>query len=281
MTTKDLAKIPDLARDSKILLMFQFLLPLLLLAGFCLWHANKRNADQKWYWIILILPYLGCFIYLYDSFYGKRTDETIAEGIKQVASTNSTSNYKVEKLERDVKFSSNVKNMMMLAEAYIEVGRHKEAIALYEECRVGYLADDMALGRKLLHAFYLDRQYERCVELGKELSGDKSFNNCDQRVSYALALHGVGQSDQCYKHFADMDKQHSNYDQRYAFCQFLVDTNKVDEAKQKAATLTGEFNVMKRHERKAWEIVIDRVKNLQQEIERRSRMSGPPAATPA
>jgi len=242
--------------------MLKLFYPLLVLQGFCLWHAYKSNAGQKWYWLIVFLPYVGCFLYLYDAFYSRRTVEVIGEELKSVVN----SNYKIEQLEKALKFSSNVKNRMNLADAYAEIGRYKDAIAQYEESREGYMADDEQLSRKLLGALFLDKQYDRCIEIGKQLSGSKSFRNSDQHMDLAWALHYQGQTDESYKHFADMDREFSNYDHRYAFCRFLIATGKAEEAKQKADVLMAEIEMMKSNERRVNRSAIDEIKNLVREI---------------
>ena len=243
--------------------MYRLFFPLLILEGFCLWHAYKNHAEQKWYWIIVCIPYVGCFIYLYDAFYARRTGESLAEGLKQVVS----SNYKIEKLEQDVQFSSNVRNKINLAEGYAEIGRYKDAIAIYEECREGFMIDDEPLSRRLLQALFLDKQYDRCISIGNELKGSKSFRDSDARISLAWALHHQGFSDQSYLHFKDMDREFSNYDQRYAFCRFLMDTGKHDEARKKADVLMAEFDMMKTIERRVTRHVIDATRLLRREMD--------------
>jgi hypothetical protein len=244
--------------------MLRLLLPLsLILQGFCLWHAYRNNADQKWYWIIVFIPFAGCGLYLYDAFYSRRNVETVAESLKQVVN----SNYKIEKLEKEVKFNSSFKNKVNLADAYTEIGRYREAIALYEDCREGYMADDEPLARKLLESLFLDKQYDRCIGIGKLLADSRSFANSDERVSLAWALHYQGMSEQSHRHFTEMDKSYSNYDQRFAFCRFLIETGKPEEARQKTETLMAEFNTMKSTERRVNRLVIDNIRDLVRQMD--------------
>ncbi len=74
--------------------MFRFYTPIILLQAFCLYHAYKRNEEQKWFWIILIFPAIGCLIYLYHTFYSKENIEDLTEGVK----TSFINNYKIDKL---------------------------------------------------------------------------------------------------------------------------------------------------------------------------------------
>jgi hypothetical protein len=240
--------------------MFTYFYPLFLLQGFCLYHAYKSRTDQKWYWMIIFFPYVGCLLYLYDAFYSRRTVSNLTEGIKQVVN----SNYKIERLEREVKFSNNNKNKIDLADAYLENGRPADAVILFEDCMQGYMADDETLKKKLLHALFLDGKYERCIPLGRGLLNTKSFKNSLERISFAQALYHDGNTEEAVKHFEEMDRPFTNYEHRYAFCQFLINTGKNSEAQEKLDELTSEIDLMKGVERKTHREIIRQIKYLKQ-----------------
>src|SRR4051812_13448934 len=94
---------------------FGYYTPFLILQAFCLYHAYKNNNQQKWYWIIIFFPVVGCVIYLYDNFYSKHKLQSISEVAKNLVN----SNRRIEQLERDVKFNDNVTNKVNLADAYM------------------------------------------------------------------------------------------------------------------------------------------------------------------
>ena len=238
--------------------MYNYFYPLLVLQGFCLYHAYKNRTDQKWYWLIIFFPYIGCFIYLYDAFYSRRNVGTIAEGLKQVVN----SNYKIDRLEREAKFSNSTKNKIDLADAYLENGRIQEAVDMYEECSGGYMADDEPLKRKRLHALFLNNQFEKCILLGRELSGTKQFKDSYERISFASALHHEGFTDEALKHFEEMDRSFTNYDHRYAYCLFLISIGKTTEANEKLAEMIDEINHMKSLERKTHREIISSIRDL-------------------
>src|ERR1044071_3743878 len=110
---------------------------MLALQGFCLYHAYQHRTDQKWYYLIIFIPYIGCFIYLYDAFYSRRSVTQVSEALKQVVN----SNYRIEQLEKEAQFNNSATNSIRLADAYIEAGRYAEAAELYANCRLGFLAD--------------------------------------------------------------------------------------------------------------------------------------------
>jgi hypothetical protein len=235
---------------------------MLALQGFCLYHAYQHRTDQKWYYLIIFIPYIGCFIYLYDAFYSRRSVEQVSEALKQVVN----SNYKIEQLEKEAEFNDSATNNIRLADAYIEVGRYPEAAELYDNCRVGFLSDDESLQRKLLKAWYLNREFEKCEAIGNELINTKAFRNSEERIGLALALHKLGKTDQAKQHFEDMNRSFTNYVQRQAYCEFLISTNDLASAKTLAGELAQEFEMMKGPEKRVHRTIIRQVADIQQSL---------------
>jgi len=181
--------------------MFGLYTPLILLQAFCIYHAYRNNAEQRWYWFILIFPGIGCAFYLYHHFYNRNSLNTIAEGVKEAVS----SNYKVTQLEKALRFSDTIKNRINLADAYVDCGRYPAAITLYQETLTGFMADDPSLRMKLLQAHFLNQDYSQAIALGNDLKSEKTFRNAEQRLAYAWALHYDGKTEKAEQVFMDMD----------------------------------------------------------------------------
>jgi hypothetical protein len=242
--------------------MISWIYIMLALQGFCLYHAYQHRTDQKWYYLIIFIPYIGCFIYLYDAFYSRRSVTQVTEALKHAVN----SNYHIEQLEKEAKFNNSATNNIRLADAYVEIGRYAEAAELYDNCRVGFLSDDESLQRKLLKARFLTGEFNKCEELGKELSNVKAFKNSEERIGLALALHKLGKTEQAKVHFEDMNRTFTNYVQRQAYCEFLISLNELNAAKELASELAHEFDSMKGPERRIHRTVIRQIADLQQSL---------------
>jgi hypothetical protein len=238
--------------------MLGFYTPFLLLQAFCVYHAYRNNADYRWYWLILLFPGAGCLIYLFHHFYNRNNVYSLKEGLKEVVNTN----YKIEKLEKALRFSDTVANRMRLAEAYVEYGRYGEAAALYRECLTGFMSDDPTLRMKLLHASFLNEDYENAIELGKGLEHEKAFKNAEERMAYAWALHFSGNSQLADATFRDMDRAYTNYRQRTEYCKFLIKNNNASEAKIKLADILEELDHMTGPERRFYRSIIREINDL-------------------
>src|SRR5688572_31932151 len=102
--------------------MLGFYTPLLIIQAICLYHAYRHNAEQRWYWFIIFFPGVGCALYVYHHFYSRENVQTIAQSVKEVVN----SNYRLEQLEKALRFSDNATNKNNLADTYAHYGRYDE-----------------------------------------------------------------------------------------------------------------------------------------------------------
>jgi hypothetical protein len=238
--------------------MFGFYTVIILLQAFCLYHAYKNNAEQKWYWFILLFSVIGCLMYLFHNFNNQNGIETMTEGLKVAAN----SNYKIEQLEKALRHSDNITNKINLADAYVSYGRYGDAVALYLDCLKGFMADDPALRMKLLQTYFLHQDYESAILYGNLLRSEKAFKNSEERLAFAWALHYSGKTDLAEEVFQDMDKSYSNYKHRVEYCKFLIATDKKEALKSKLNDLLEEFEHMKGPERSLHRSIIREIKDL-------------------
>ncbi len=238
--------------------MYGLYTPIFVLQAFCIYHAYRNNAEQRWYWLIVFIPLIGCIIYLLRNFNNRATLNTLKENVKEVV----ISNYRVEQLEKALRFSESLKNKVNLADAYVEVGRYKEAIALFSDCLQGFMSDDPSLQMKLLNAYFMNEDYEKAVEFGEKLDSGKQFKNSEERVAYAWSLFLAGKQDKAEKVFEDMDRSFTNYFHRFEYCKFLLKRDKADLAKEKLNNLMEEFDQMQSSERSLKKNILRDVRDL-------------------
>lgn len=232
--------------------------PIFLLQAFCVYHAYRNNSEQRWYWLILFFPLVGCIIYLVHNFNNVPTLNAIKENVKEVVITN----YRIEQLEKALRFSDNIKNKINLADEYVNVNRCNDAIALYSSCLQGFMEDDPVLKMKLLHVHFMNGEYNTAVEYGNKLKLEKIFKNSEQRVVYAWSLHHTGETDLATDIFDDMDKSFTNYYHRKEYCKFLITTGKIDLAKEKLSDMIQEFDHIKGPERRLNKSILREINDL-------------------
>jgi len=247
--------------------MLGFYTPLLILQAICLYHAYRNNAEQRWYWFIIFFPGIGCALYAYHHLYSRENVQTITQSVKEVVN----SNYRIEQLEKALRFSDNVTNKLSLADAYMQYGRYNDAVVLYKDCMQGFMADDPTLQMKLLHAYFLQQDYAAAVTCGANLESEKTFKNDEARIAYAWALHHSGKTDAAEKVFTDMNRSFTNYRHRLAYCNFLKLTNKSDDLRDLISELLEEFEHMKGTERRMYRPVIQEVKEIARNVDQQAK----------
>ena len=238
--------------------MVRFYPLIVFLQVFCLYHAYSNKSEQKWFFIIFFLPFLGSVFYLYTHFYSRQNLSQVKEGVKGTF----VKNYKINKLEKELEFSNTFSNKMELAEEHSIVGNYERAIELYESCKKGLHADDAGLGLKLIRNQYLVENHEEVVKYGKELSAVKEFSNSKEKTAYAWSLYRVGNEAESKKVFEEMDLQFANYQHRLEYVYFLQDSNRISEAKEKIDRLMQEINMMDAYEKGINKLVIRDIKGL-------------------
>ncbi|MFK7784245.1 MAG: hypothetical protein AB8B56_03965 [Crocinitomicaceae bacterium] len=226
--------------------MFRLFPLILIIEIFCLYHAYKNRADQKWFWFIIIFPLIGCIFYLYHHFYSKDNIHIVTESVKGAVNRN----YEVEKLEKEVQFSSTIQNKTNLADKYAADGRTAEAIELYESCLVGFNSNDLGVKMSLLECYASIREYEKACEIGDTFTSEKAFSNSWSRIGYAWSLYHVGRIEDAETNFKDTNVRYSNYPHRLEFAKFLALIEKKEEAIQLLDKMIDEFNNMNSSERR-------------------------------
>ncbi len=238
--------------------MFRFYAPIVALQIFCLYHAYKNNAEQRWYWLILFLPFLGSLLYLYLNVFNAQNIKTLQEGVKEIV----IDNYRIDQLEKEREFSDSYSTRIKLADEYVKNGRYQDGLKLYNESLSGFMSDDPSLQMRILQAHFLDKNYSETIVMGVKLETIKLFRNSEERIAYAWALHHSGKSEEAVGIFEDMDKSFTNYKQRTEYCKYLVETGKSELAKTKLSEVLDEVNHMRDTEKKMTRNVIREAREM-------------------
>jgi hypothetical protein len=207
--------------------MFQYYYIVLIAEIFCLYHAYKNKADQKWFWIILIFPMIGCSIYLYHHFYNKENVTTVTESLQGAINPS----YHTKKLEKEIAHCDSVTNKINLATEYFNIGRHQDTIEILESCHTK--TSDKGIDIALVKAYYLAGEFNKAAKIGINLKGNKSFSKSEEKICYAWSLFETDQLKLADSTFQEMDDNYCNYPQRIEYCKFLVKTEHYSLAETK------------------------------------------------
>ncbi len=242
--------------------MIRFYTPILLLQMFCLYHAYTSSTDRKWFWIIIFFPIIGSLIYLYDTFYTRNNIENLSEGVK----TAFIGNYKIDKLEKQLKYSDTVSNKIELADEHALVGNYDRALTLYKSCLEGVHKDDTKLLIRILNTSYLKKDYSAAIHYGEQIVDEKLFNNSEEKLALAWSYYHEDKMDKAEEKFKEMDIRFSNYKQRLEYSNFLNLTNRSDEGSSILQDLIDEIDSMDNYEKRSKKNIYREIKRMAQEL---------------
>ena len=188
--------------------------------------------------------------------------DNVSEGLKHVFK----SNYKIDKLEKELKYSDTIKNRILLADEHLLIGNYDRALSLYSSCLEGLYKDDAGLLKKLVQTSYSLKDYPSAIQFGNQLSDHPEFVKSEERIAYAWALYFEGKLDEATQNFIGMDTRFSNYLHRLEYAKFLNITDQPEAAKQKLDQMIGEIDAMDNHEKRLKKSIKNKIRNYYQEI---------------
>ncbi|MBS1566153.1 MAG: PLDc N-terminal domain-containing protein [Bacteroidetes bacterium] len=217
------------------------------LQALCVIHCMRRGNQQKWIWIIVFLPIVGCIAYIFTEMVnGRRLSSNVQDGVGAVF--NSVG--RIKKLEDNLRFTDTFNNRIALADAYLNAGQTDKAIALYEQSMTGAFTENELLLSRLIAAYYKVKRYDDILPLARKLYKTVPFARSRSHILYALALEQTGQYGQAEKEFETMKARFSNFEARYQYGMFLRRAGRDEEARKTFFTMLDEAPHLSRRERR-------------------------------
>ena len=147
----------------------------------------------------------------------------------------------IKKLEKQLQFSDTFNNRILLADAYLLANDAGKAIEIYETSSTGAFEDNEHVLMQLIIAYFQLGRYADAIKVAKKVYGKPIFINAHQRVLYAMALDKVGETELAEKEFSSMKAKYGYFEARYQYGLFLLDKNRINEARNIFADITNEF----------------------------------------
>ncbi|MDB5251765.1 MAG: hypothetical protein JWP27_934 [Flaviaesturariibacter sp.] len=217
----------------------------------CAWHCIRRGTQQKWIWVIVFLPIIGCLIYLFSEVLTDRGLRGAGSGLGSLLNPGGS----VRRLEKQVAFSDTFQNRIALADACLESGDTARAVALYESILTGLFAENEYVIGQLVQAYARQERYEDILPLARKIAGLLSFTRSKAHLCYAIALGKCGHTEAAEAEFAQMNGRYGSFEPRYQYGVFLRETGRTDEAAAQFRSLVDEFKYLggrERHLNRPW-----------------------------
>jgi hypothetical protein len=162
---------------------------------------------------------------------------------------------RIRRLENNLRFADTFNNRVMLADAYLGVGRVDEAIELYTSSLTGAFTENDYVFRQLIPAYFIKQRYEDLIPLAKKIYNHPEFQRSRGHIQYACALAAVGDSQGAEREFKKMKSRFSAFEARYQYGLFLQRLGRTDEARHIFKEMTEEaphLSPRERRSNRAW-----------------------------
>jgi hypothetical protein len=196
-------------------------------------HALKSGRDQKWLWIILMFPVVGCIAYyFFEVFPNSRDERKLRQGIRDIAKSLNPDKALHQRTEA-VSINDSIDNRTALADECLNKGMFDDAVRLYDSCLSGPYANDPALIFSLARAHFYNENFTQAKTLLEKLSlSQPKFRPNDVRLLLARTLGVAGETDAAIRLFEELKTTYVGFEARYYYGLLLKRLNKISAANQ-------------------------------------------------
>jgi len=231
---------------------------IIALQAYCIYHWFKNKNSYYWVFLIIFLPALGCVIYLITQVYNKRDVNKIQEELTTIINPTK----KVRDLEKTLEFSETFQNRVNLADAYYDIKDFNNAIKHYEEGISKDFQNDTHVIFQLIKSYFFIDDYDKVISYATKVKDHMDFKASKAQFFYGLSLDQIGKPNEAEKQLRFIDQRYSNYDERLRFAQFLIDKDKVSEAKELLTEISSESQHMTSVNKRKYRTTVKEVEEL-------------------
>ncbi|WP_413669843.1 hypothetical protein ACEN9X_07840 [Mucilaginibacter sp. Mucisp86] len=230
---------------------------ILILEAFCIIHSLRRGTQQKWLWILIVIPLFGCLYYIYSEILSNRGIRAPKINVEAVINPGA----KIKRLEDEVRFTDTFANRVKLADAYLEAGLTDKALEIYQNSLTGAFAENEHVMAQLIVAYFEKGMYNEVIPIAKKLYKLPQFARSKAHILYAKSLELTYQEEQAENEFKLMKGRYSYFEPRYEYGMFLTRAGRDDDAWQIFTDMLNEQSQLSPVERKSNKVWFARAKD--------------------
>ncbi|HTI94358.1 MAG TPA: PLDc N-terminal domain-containing protein [Puia sp.] len=223
----------------------------IVLQAICVIHCLAKGNQQKWIWVIIFLPFIGCVLYFFTEIVNARNARSLSSGLGGMVNPLG----RIKRLENNLLFTDTFNNRVMLADAYLAAGRTDEAIGLYTSSLTGAFTENEYVMKQLIRAYFEKQRYTEVILMARKLYGRPQFARSKEHILYARALVNTGDPAGAEQEFMKMKARFADFEARYQYGLFLRGAGREKEARLVFEDITGEASHLSSRERRdnrAW-----------------------------
>src|SRR5258706_14252584 len=157
--------------------------------------ALKTGRDQKWIWIIILAPVVGCLAYYFmEVFPHSREERQLRRRIHDIAKALNPDG-ELKRRTEEVTTTASVDNRAKLGDECLEKGMFDEAIRLYEGCLDGPHSNDARVLFACARAYFYNGNHRQAEEILQRLAKTHpKFRRGEALLLEARVLEAIGET---------------------------------------------------------------------------------------
>ncbi len=201
---------------------------IIILQVVCLYHCYKNRNSFYWYFAILLLPAIGCLIYVVTQIINRNQVTAVQDEVISVINPTK----KLSDLEKKVAFSDTFQNRINLADALALSQNYKRAEEEYIASIKGAHSDDFYANSALITVLYKQQKYEEVLDKINLVNSKPEYEGSDVQFIYGQSLAALGKIEEAEKVLVKIDQRYSNYKERLILIEFYLANHKTDKAQE-------------------------------------------------
>ncbi len=214
--------------------MVRLLAPLILIIQitFAI-HVFKSGRDQKWIWIIMFAPVVGCLAYYFvEIFPNSREERKVRQGIRDIAKTLNPDG-ELKRRAAELQVSDTVENKTALADECLAKGMFDEAIAMYLSAMNGPFARDPKLMFSLARAYFYNGAFPDAKVLFERLHGERAdFHRNEVELMLARCYEALGNAGEAERLYEKLKDHYVGFEAKYRYGLLLKNTGRPAQANE-------------------------------------------------
>ena len=194
-------------------------------------HALKTGRDQKWIWIIILAPVVGCLAYYFmEVFPHSREERQLRKRIHDIAKSLNPDG-ELKRRTEDVANAASVENRAKLADECLEKGMFDEAIRLYEGCLEGPHENDPRILFACARAYFYNGNHRQAEEILQRLEkAHPRFRRDEAQLLEARVLEAIGETNRSIEIFERLRATYVGFEAKYRYALLLKRLGREREA---------------------------------------------------
>jgi hypothetical protein len=194
-------------------------------------HALKTGREQKWIWIIILAPVVGCLAYYFmEVFPHSREERQLRRRIHDIAKALNPDG-ELKRRTEDAAATASVENRARLADECLEKGMFDEAIRLYEGCLEGPHANDARILFACARAYFYNGNHRQAEEILKRLGkAHPKFRSDEVQLLEARVAEGVGETSRALEIYERLRDTYVGFEAKFRYATLLKGVGREREA---------------------------------------------------